>query len=157
MNNKQHTSFSISARLALTVVLLLFIPACLDPIAWSPDGRYIAFAIGDDQVLQLWDSKTGTIRAFETIGEVISCRFLPNSKEILFLVDKALMSVSIETGKIRTVVTGLEEDNAMIYDTSRNGKYLYYIKETDEGGNQLLQKRLWHPSQEKYCINRKGI
>lgn len=149
MKNKPYSSFGVLTGLAVALVLLMFVPACLDPIAWSPDGRYIAFAMGEDQVLQLWDSQTRTIRAFESIREVISCRFLPHGEEILFLADKALMTMSIETGDIKTVATGLEEDNAMIYDTSRNGKYLYYIKGKDGSGDQLLQKRLWHPSQER--------
>lgn len=149
MKNKPYSLYSIPVCLSVAVVLLLFVPACLDPIAWSPYGRYIAFAMGEDPVLRLWDSKTGAIRVFETLRDVISCRFLPHGEEILFLADEALMTVSIETGNIKIVATGLEEDNAMIYDTSRNGKYLYYVKEIDGGGNQLLQKRLWHPSQER--------
>ncbi len=149
VKNKPYSLYSIPACLTVAVVLLLFVPACLDPIAWSPNGRYIAFSFEDYETLHLWDSKTGAIRVFDSICDVVSCRFLRHGREILFLVDEALMTVSIETGKISTVATGLETDNAMIYDISRNGKYLYYVKETDEGVNQLLRKRLWHPSQER--------
>lgn len=149
MNKRQNSVFSISACLAGALFVSLLVTACLDPIAWSPNGRYMAFAFGESRVLHLWDSRYDTMRTFEDIKDVISCRFLPYGREILFLADEDLKRVSIETGKTRTVVTGLEEDDARAFDTPRNGKYLYYVKETEEGIDQLVRKRLWHPSQQK--------
>ncbi len=148
MKSKRYSLLGISTCLITAIFLLFFVPACFDPIAWSPNGRYMAFTHPEGSILRLWDSKYDTIRTFEHLKDIVSCRFLPHGREMLLLMEDGLMRASMDTGKIRTVETELAGGGIGTFDISRNGKYLYCAKE-EQGLSQLLRKRLWHPSQTK--------
>ena len=130
--------------LLISGLLLSFtLSACVtDPIAWSPDGRYIAFIGGNDQRLWLWDSHTDETRKL-TDKEISACRFLPNGREIVYAEESNNIAdfykIDIHTNHLEPLV----QQASPYFDISNDGRYFFYLKDAPEDNNvSLWQKDL---------------
>ncbi len=120
---------------AIGFILVISLSGCVtNPIAWSPDGRYIAFTGMDDEKLWVWDNQSQTITLYND-DHIRECRFVNNGEELLYTKSRQDPGEYYDFFKTNIHSHGEEvlvEKAALFFDTSDDGKYLFYLKEDEE-------------------------
>ena len=73
---------------------------------WAPDGRAVAFVRGNEIMQVQADGSNLRMLATTRRGKAVACH--PNGKDVLFTDIDAIKAVDLESGEIRTLVTGTE-------------------------------------------------
>jgi Tol biopolymer transport system component len=117
-------------------------------VAWSPDGKSIAF-FSRDNTLNVIPAEGGDARVVTDLGRIDSLlppglgrlahaeiAWSPDAKELAFSFDGRLWRVSAEGGAATEVRTGLSGVHATYLDWSPDGRAIAFTG--SEGGNQEL-------------------
>lgn len=138
---KTHRLISI---LSFNILPIFLLAGCVvDPVSWSPDGRYLAYVGSTDQRLCVLDSQTHEVKTLSD-DSIVACRFLPNGQEILYGAGAGkdnevdFYKVDINTGEREYLVPKA----SFYFDTSDDGRFLYYIKSNENNGADLWEKDL---------------
>ncbi|MFL5696801.1 MAG: WD40 repeat domain-containing protein, partial [Ktedonobacteraceae bacterium] len=116
-------------------------------VAWSPDGKYIAFA-GEDQKVQIWDASNvnNILHVFQHNSLVGAVAWSPDSKYVVSgddNPDDAVRVWNITTGENTPTYRGKPGQQVYSVAWSPNGKYII-------SGSQDQTVQIWDASKESH-------
>lgn len=114
----------------------------VEPVAFSPDGKHVA--IGGEQIVQVWDGRTGSLVAGPFLGHsrpVVSIQFSPSAK--------FLVSVSTERIRVWSIPYMFVDENLL----SITPNQLTHPDQSDSSGTNASQIPEIPPSPLQYVID----
>jgi len=111
---------------------------------WSPDGRWIAFGVGDTKNhsqtvptvngVEVVDTATGAVRELPSGSPVSDLDWSPDGKE-LAVADGGIAIYSIATGEIRHLI---DKTQVLTLDWSPDGRHIAFERHARDAGSREL-------------------